>query len=73
MNKLFYIKEYADNTFYCYHCDWTIKIIRLLGLKIMWIHRFGFSISAFGDKKQAQLFIKQQKLEYINAKKYIKL
>jgi hypothetical protein len=73
MNKLFFIKSYADNLFYCYHSDWTIKIIRLFGIKLMWIKTFGFSISAFATRKEAVAFINSKKTEYIQAKRYIKL
>lgn len=73
MKKLFYVKAYADNVFYCYHCDWTIKMVKIFGVKLMWIHTFGFSISAFYDKKEAETFIKSKKIEYVNAQRYIKL
>lgn len=72
MKKLFYIKKYANNVFYCYSCDWTIKIIYIFGIKIMWIKKIGFSITAFATMVESKKFISEKRLEYINAKKYIK-
>lgn len=73
MAKLFFIKPYADTLFYCYSCDWTIKIIHIFKFKIMWVKKIGYSITVFPSKKEAKDFINAKKLEYINAKKYIKL
>lgn len=73
MNKLFYYKKYADNVYYCYYLDWTIKIVRIFGIKIMWIKKIGYGIEAVESVKTAREFLHEKKSEYINAKKYIKL
>lgn len=74
MNKLkkyFFVKSYLDTHFYCYHIDWTIQIIWILGIKIMWIKKIGYSIDVFTTMKEAKEFNKTKITEYLSAKRYI--
>lgn len=74
MNKLkkyFFVKSYLDTQFYCYHIDWTIRIIWIFGLKVMWIKRIGYSIDVFATLKEAKEFKKERLMEYLSAKRYI--
>lgn len=85
LKKLFFIKEYncgyTDNDgmkknngqYYCYYCEWTIKIINFYFFKTMFIKNNGYSISVFNNKIDAYSFIRNKRNEYINAKKYIKI
>ena len=72
LNKLFFIKQFAENTFYCFYSEWTIKTTRIFGISFMRIKRLGYGVEAFGDKKEAVLFVRSKKQEYLQAKKYIK-
>lgn len=72
LNRLFFVKQYAENTFYCFYLEWTIRIVRVFGISFMRIKRFGYGVEAFGDKAEAVLFVKSKKQEYLQARKYIK-
>jgi hypothetical protein len=71
LKRLFFIKEYAAGQTYCYHADWTIRIIRVFGFKLMWIKQVGYSIDVFPDIQQALEFKREKQKEYLDAKKYI--
>lgn len=71
IKKYFFIKSYLDKQFYCYHIDWTIRIIWLFGVKIMWIKRIGYSIDVFVSMKEAKAFKNAKLTEYLTAKRYI--
>lgn len=71
LKKYFFVKSYLDTQFYCYHIDWTIRILWMFGLKIMWIKRTGYSIDVFASNKEAQAFKKAKLTEYLTAKRYI--
>ena len=85
LKKLFFIKEYSlgytnkdgiktyDKQYYCYYCEWNIRIINFYFFKTMFIRNNGYSISVFNNKIDAYLFIKNKREEYINAKKYIRI
>ena len=85
LKKMFFIKEYScgytgennvkiiESQYYCFYREWTIKIVNLLFFRTMFIQKKGYGISVFNNKREAYLFIRNKKNEYINAKKYIKL
>ena len=58
---------------FCYTKRWDIVIKRFFGLSVSFIRFYGYDITVFTSKAEADSFVRGKRIEYLTAKKYIKL
>ena len=58
---------------FCYTKRWDIVIKRFFGLSVSFIRFYGYDITVFTSKVEADNFVRGKRIEYLTAKKYIKL
>ena len=58
---------------FCYTKRWDIVIKRFIGLSVSFIRFYGYNVTVFTSKVEADSFVRGKRIEYLTAKKNIKL